>query len=113
MGRATSRLNTTSMCSRSSPCWLDGANHAKAFVQAMFDAPSGHFWTGTSDPTHIFFDNSPEDCQTWSYLAFRDPNYAVSVDWVKTNLATTDTSFAFNNGWGNNGLKIRVNGMTF
>ena len=29
-----------------------------------------------------------------------DPNYAVSIDWVKTNLATTDTTFAFNNGWG-------------
>jgi hypothetical protein len=94
--------------------WLDGAQHARAFVEAMFDAPSGHFWTGTSDPTHIFFDNSPEDVQTWSYLAFRDPRFAVSVDWVKTNLATTDTSFAFNNGWANNtALKIRVNGMTF
>src|SRR5581483_4472400 len=33
---------------------------------------------------------------------------------VKTNLATTDTSFAFNNGWGVNGtLKIRVNGVTY
>jgi len=96
------------------PSWLDGAQHAKAFVQAMFDAPSGHFWTGTSDPTNIFFNNSPEDVQTWSYLAFRDPAYAVSVDWVKTNLATTDTSFAFNNGWGTNGgLKLRVSGMTF
>jgi len=93
--------------------WLDGAQHAKAFVQAMFDAPSGHFWTGTSDPTHIFFDNSPEDVQTWSYLAFRDPNFAVAIDWVKTNLATTDTTFAFNNSWGNNGLRLRVSGMTF
>ena len=93
--------------------WLDGAQHAKAFVQAMFDGPSGHFWTGTSDPTHIFFDNSPEDVQTWSYLAFRDPNFAVTIDWVKTNLATTDTTFAFNNGWGNNGLRLRVSGMTF
>jgi hypothetical protein len=94
--------------------WLDGANHAKAFVQAMFDAPSGHFWTGTSDPTHIFFDNSPEDVNTWSYLAMQDPNYAVSIDWVKTNLLTTDTSFAFNNGWGTFGtLKLRVTGMTF
>lgn len=94
--------------------WLDGAQHAKAFVQAMFDAPSGHFWTGTSDPTNIFYNNSPEDVQTWSYLAFRDPAYAVSIDWVKTNLATTDTTFAFNNGWGTNGgLRLRVNGMTF
>jgi hypothetical protein len=94
--------------------WLDGAQHAKAFVEAMFDGPSGHFWTGTSDPTHIFFNNSPEDVQTWSFLAFQDPNFAVSLDWVKTNLATTDTTFAFNNGWGTNGgLRLRVSGVTF
>jgi len=94
--------------------WLNGAQHAKDFVIAMFDAPSGHFWTGTSDPTHIFYNNSPEDVQTWSYLAFKDPAYAISIDWVKTNLATTDTTFAFNNGWGVFGsLRLRVNGMTF
>ena len=94
--------------------WLDGAQHAKAFVQAMFDSPSGHFWTGTSDPTHIFYNNSPEDVQSWSYLAFQDPNYAISIDWVKTNLATTDSTFAFNNGWGTNGgLRFRVSGMTY
>jgi len=92
--------------------WLDGAQHARTFVQAMFDAPSGHFWTGTSDPTNIFYNNSPEDVQTWSYLAFQDPNYAVSLDWVKTNLATTDTTFAFNNGWGSTGgLRLRVSGV--
>ena len=94
--------------------WLDGAQHAKAFAEAMFDAPSGHFWTGTTDPVHINYNNSPEDVNTWSYLAFKDPNYSVSIDWVKTNLDTTDTSFAFNNGWGVYGtLKIRVNGMTY
>ena len=94
--------------------WQTEANYAKGFVEAMFDAPSGHFWTGTSDPTNIFYNNSPEDVNTWSYLAFQDPAYAVSIDWVKTNLATTDSSFAFNNGWNNNTeLKVRVNGMTF
>jgi hypothetical protein len=94
--------------------WLDGAQHAKAFVEAMFDDPSGHFWTGTSDPIHIFYNNSPEDVQTWSYLAFQDPNYAISIDWVKTNLATTDTTFAFHNGWGTNGgLRLRVSGVTY
>ena len=94
--------------------WLDGAAHARAFVEAMFDAPSGHFWTGTSDPTHIFYNNSPEDVQTWSYLAFQDANFAITLDWVKTNLATTDTTFAFNNGWGVNGsLRLRVSGMTY
>jgi hypothetical protein len=90
------------------------ANYAKAFVEAMFDAPSGHFWTGTSDPTHIFYKNSPEDVNSWSYLAFQDPAYAVTLDWVKTNLATTDSSFAFNNGWGVDGsLKLRVSGVTY
>jgi hypothetical protein len=94
--------------------WLDGAQHAKSFVEAMFDSPSGHFWTGTSDPTHIFFNNSPEDVQTWSFLAFQDPNFAVTLDWVKTNLATTDSTFAFNNGWGTNGgLRLRVSGVTY
>ena len=94
--------------------WQTEANYARSFVEAMFDAPSGHFWTGTSDPTHIFFNNSPEDVNSWSWLAFQDPAFAVSIDWVKTNLATTDTTFAFNNGWGVDGsLKIRVNGMTF
>lgn len=94
--------------------WSDSAAHAKAFVQAMFDAPSGHFWTGTSDPVNIFYNNSPEDVNSWSYLAFQDPNYAVALDWVKTNLATTDTSFASNNGWANNtGLRVRVSGLTF
>jgi len=94
--------------------WLNGAQHALAFVQAMFDSPSGHFWTGTSDPTHIFYNNSPEDVQTWSYLAFQNPSYAVSIDWVKTNLATTDSTFAYNNGWGTNGgLRLRVSGMTY
>ena len=94
--------------------WSDGAAHAKSFVQAMFDAPSGHFWTGTSDPVNIFYNNSPEDVNSWSYLAFQDPNYAVTLDWNKTNLAVTDTSFAFNNGWGVNGsLRLRVSGVTY
>jgi len=92
--------------------WLDGAQHARSFVEAMWDAPSGHFWTGTYDPTHIFFDNSPEDVQTWSYLAFLDPEFQASLEWVKTNLATTDTSFALNNGWGFKG-NFRVYGSTY
>jgi hypothetical protein len=96
------------------PKWSNGAQHALQFVKAMFDAPSAHFWTGTSDPVNIFFNNSPEDVNSWSYLAMQDPNYAMAVDWVKTNLLTTDTTFAFNNGWQTfGGLRLRVTGMTF
>lgn len=92
--------------------WLDGAQHARTFVEAMYNSSAGFFWTGTSDPTHIFFDNIPEDVQTWSYLAFLDAGFAASLEWVKTNLATTDTSFAFNNGWHFNG-NFRVSGETY
>jgi hypothetical protein len=92
--------------------WLDGAQHARTFVEAMYNATPGFFWTGTSDPTHIFFDNIPEDVQTWSYLAFLDKDFDPSLEWVKTNLATTDTSFAFNNGWKFTG-NFRVSGETF
>ena len=49
--------------------WLNGAQHALAFVQAMFDAPSGHFWTVTSDHTHIFFNNSPGGCSNLVLLS--------------------------------------------
>jgi len=92
--------------------WLNGAQHARGFIEAMWDGPSGHFWTGTSDPTHIFFDNSPEDVQTWSYMALLDPKFQTSLEWVKTNLAATDTSFALNNGWGFKG-NFRVYGSTY
>lgn len=92
--------------------WLNGAQHARGFIEAMWDAPSGHFWTGTSDPTHIFFNNSPEDVQTWSYMALLDPDFQGSLEWVKTNLAATDTSFALNNGWAFKG-NFRVYGSTY
>ena len=92
--------------------WLNGAQHARAFVEAMYNASAGFFWTGTSDPTNIFFNNIPEDVQTWSYLAFLDKDFDSSLEWVKTNLATTDTSFAFNNGWHFKG-NFRVNGETY
>jgi hypothetical protein len=92
--------------------WLDGAQHARSFVEAMYNTSAGFFWTGTSDPTNIFFNNIPEDVQTWSYLAFLDQKFAASLEWVKTNLATTDTSFAFNNGWHFTG-NFRVSGETY
>src|SRR5215467_7264275 len=75
--------------------WLDQAEHARVFVNAMFHADGGFFFTGTApdgvsvDPV-ISQNNIPEDVQTWSFLATRDETPAVSIDWAKTNLATTD-----------------------
>ena len=76
--------------------WLDQAEHARVFVNAMFHADGGFFFTGTApdgvsvNPV-ISQNNIPEDVQTWSFLATRDETQAVSIDWAKTNLATTDT----------------------
>jgi hypothetical protein len=72
--------------------WSGQADHARAFVDAMFNATGGFFFTGTTpDGVTISPDNIPEDVQTWSFLATFDKTHAVSIDWAKTNLATTDT----------------------
>ncbi len=77
--------------------WLGQAEHARTFVNAMFDAADGgFFFTGTAPDgvtvnPNLSQDNIPEDVQTWSFLATLDETHAQSIDWVKTNLATTDT----------------------
>ncbi|HEV3037775.1 MAG TPA: Tat pathway signal sequence domain protein [Candidatus Angelobacter sp.] len=77
--------------------WLAQADHARTFVNAMFDATDGgFFFTGTA-PDGVSINpvlsqnNIPEDVQTWSFLATLDETHAQSIDWAKTNLATTDT----------------------
>ncbi len=73
--------------------WLAQAEHARTFVNAMFDATGGDFFfTGTApDGVTANPGNIPEDVQTWSFLATLDETHAPSIDWAKTNLATTDT----------------------
>jgi hypothetical protein len=93
--------------------WSSLAQHALLFVQAMFNTAEGLFYTGTKgDQVSIFPDNIPEDVQTWSYLALLSKTYGVSIDWIKTHLATTDTPTAPNSalkGLGN----VRIDGVTF
>jgi hypothetical protein len=92
--------------------WTQQATHARTFVQAMFNAESDFFWTGTlGDGTTINTNPIPEDVNTWSFLALQDEGFAGSVDWAKTNLAVTDTPQSFNNSVAGN--KIRISGITF
>lgn len=53
------------------PAWLDGANHALEFVDAMWDPSIGMFRTGTTDPNTLntASDAIPLDVQAWSVLA--------------------------------------------
>jgi hypothetical protein len=93
--------------------WSTLEQHALFFVQAMFNATGGFFYTGTKgDQITISPDIIPEDVQTWSYLALLDKHYGVSLDWVKTNLVTIDTPSSPNNGLKGLG-NARILGETF
>lgn len=95
--------------------WLDQAEHARIFLNAMFHAAGGFFFTGTApdgvsvNPV-ISQNNIPEDVQTWSFLATGDETQAVSIDWAKTNLATTDTPQTIHSRLTDN---QRVSGVSF
>ncbi len=91
--------------------WSVLAQHALDFVHAMWDATAGHFWTGTTpDGVTTNYDPIPEDVQTWSYLALRDPAYAASLDWAKTHVAVTDTPESPNASFTGN---VAFSGVTF
>jgi hypothetical protein len=107
-----------------SATWTGRADHARIFVDAMFDAAGGFFFTGTAPDgvsvnPNLSQENIPEDVQDWSFQAFLNPDHAMSIDWCKTNLAVTDTPQAYNSdlvpAFNNNNLtgNIRVSGVTF
>ncbi len=77
--------------------WASLAEHALAFVIAMYNTAGGYFYTGTlGDQITINTYPIPEDCQTWSYLALLDNQYKQTIDWALANLQTTDTASAPN-----------------
>lgn len=52
--------------------WLDEAAHARAFVEAMWDAERGCYLTGTVDPEQRNPSPVPLDTQSWAVLALPD-----------------------------------------
>jgi hypothetical protein len=77
--------------------WTTRAHWAATFVASMWNSTGGFFWTGTgNDGVTTNTSNIPEDVQTWSYLAFLNPAYAASLQWVTTNLMTIDTPQTIN-----------------
>lgn len=91
--------------------WASRAEHARSFLAAMWNGDAGFFWTGTgADGVTINRDNIPADTQTWSFMSLRDDLFATSIDWAKTNLATTDTPQTINSRLTGN---IRINGSSY
>jgi hypothetical protein len=72
------------------PAWSARAAWARFFVTSMWRPRLGRFYVGTT--TDGFTPNDaylPEDVNSWSYLALRDPRYAASVSWDVRNLAVS------------------------
>ncbi len=77
------------------PAWSARAAWARRFVAAMWDAQAGRFDVGTASNGAISNETDvPEDVNSWSYLALRDPRYAASVGWDVRNLAVTAGRFS-------------------
>jgi hypothetical protein len=72
--------------------WVERRTRARAFVDRMWNASGGFFYTGTNDGTTINTSPVPEDTQTWSYLALGDRRRAGSLDWASTHLKVLDTA---------------------
>jgi hypothetical protein len=74
--------------------WSARAAAAKAFADAMWDPADRRYWIGT-DTSGVTINTAdlPEDVNTWTYLAFKDPARAASIDWNAAHLAVTDGPF--------------------
>ena len=77
------------------PQWKADARHALVFVKSMWSRKGGFYWVGTlTDGKTINRDEpTPEDVQTWSYLATGLAAHQGSIDWALANLQATSGSF--------------------
>ena len=85
--------------------WLARAEHAKRFVDSMWNPSEGHFWTGTGeDGMDVNMSNVPVDVQTWAVMAMPgETRYHPALNWSDENCtAESDgfTGFDFNCGDG-------------
>jgi hypothetical protein len=77
------------------PVWSARAAWARRFVMAMWDTSQRAFDVGTASNGVLRNEaGRPEDVNSWSFLAFRDPAYAASVTWDVKNLAVTAGGFS-------------------
>jgi len=92
--------------------WASRAQHAWDFVERVWNADEGFFWTGSDDGAAInkAAGQLPLDVQTWSWLAARNSGYGGALDWARTNLATVDTPLRANSALTGN---LQLSGVVF
>ena len=92
--------------------WRTRAQHAWGFLEKVWNADDGYFWTGSNDGSTInkLGTQLPLDVQTWSWLAARRGTYAEALDWAATNLAVTDTPQRKNSELTGN---LKLSGVSF
>ena len=75
--------------------WKANAAHALRFVKSMWNRKKGNFFIGTFDDGKSVnrSDPTPEDVQTWSYLATGLSAYQGSIDWALAHLSATSGDF--------------------
>ncbi len=84
--------------------WTRRAEHAWDFVERVWNAADGFFWTGSDDGATInkAAGQLPLDVQTWSWLAARQSLSGKALDWARTNLVSTDTPLRANSALSGN-----------
>lgn len=84
--------------------WQADAEHARRFVEQMWDARIGCYWAGTADPSNIYnptFNPGqphliPLDVQSWSVMALLDglQSHPGVLDCAERNHRNVDTKFS-------------------
>lgn len=69
--------------------WQQGADAARAFVEAMWNGADGHFWTGTTDDgVTVNQTVIPLDVQAWAVLVFEGQSpYELALPWAEAHCA--------------------------
>jgi hypothetical protein len=67
--------------------WDVLAEHARHFVEAMWDQNGGFFYAGTGSDGNINMTSAqiPEDAQTWAIMTLQDLNFTPGVEWALGN----------------------------
>lgn len=90
--------------------WARKGQHALEFIQRLWNAQGGFFYTGSNDGITIDTSIVLEEVQSESYLALLDRRYGDALDWTKTNLIATDTAQSLNSSLAGN---LRLSGVSF